>query len=386
MAPTPIEIFRPGKHTATNGSRLEFTEDMLEASAAAYDPDVHEAPIVVGHPANDAPAYGWISGVSYAEGSLTAMPYQVNASFAEQVKRGAYKKVSASFYAPDSDANPVPGVYYLRHVGFLGAQPPALKGLRRVEFAGGDDGVVTVEFGEYEDRVVARMFRRLREFILAKHGQEDADTILPGYEIDLLAEEAGRTDAPAYAERTPAPPTPAASKQEDDDMTNAAEAAARAAELDEREAAIRQREAEFAERDATTRRTQIADFVSGLVEKGQVPALRKPAMVAFMETLRDGAEGAVEFAEAGDDGKEVPVKKSQLQLFKDMVAAMPALVSFGEVEGDEQPATIASAVVAPTGYTVDRDRQALHEEALAYAEQHNIPYIDAAMRVELRRA
>ncbi|MFS2072756.1 hypothetical protein ACEN9D_28795 [Pseudomonas sp. CT11-2] len=40
----------------------------------------------------------------------------------------------------------MPGVYYLRHVGFLGAQPPAVKGLRPIELAEGEPGVI--EFSE----------------------------------------------------------------------------------------------------------------------------------------------------------------------------------------------------------------------------------------------
>ncbi len=50
------------------------------------------------------------------------------------VKAGRFKSRSASFYHPDNPNNPKPGVYYLRHVGFLGAQPPAVKGLKAVEF------------------------------------------------------------------------------------------------------------------------------------------------------------------------------------------------------------------------------------------------------------
>ena len=61
------------------------------------------------------------------------------------VAAGAFKKISASFYSPSSPQNPVPGVYYLRHVGFLGAQPPAVKGLRNPAFADGEDGVISFE-------------------------------------------------------------------------------------------------------------------------------------------------------------------------------------------------------------------------------------------------
>ena len=81
------------------------------------------------------------------------------------VRAGRFKKVSASFYTPDSPHNPVPGVYYLRHVGFLGAQPPAVKGLAPVpvNFAEGDteEGCVSFDFAESPGllRWLADLFR-----------------------------------------------------------------------------------------------------------------------------------------------------------------------------------------------------------------------------------
>jgi hypothetical protein len=157
---TPIEIFRPGRHTAMDGRQIAFSESDLAAAAAAYDPALHEAPIVVGHPRTDAPAYGWVEGLATGKGGgLEAMPRQVDPAFAELVRAGRFKHVSASFYLPDSPANPKPGAYYLRHVGFLGAQPPAVKGLRPAEFAEAE-GVV-----EYSDAwvlsAIARLFRGL---------------------------------------------------------------------------------------------------------------------------------------------------------------------------------------------------------------------------------
>ncbi len=63
------------------------------------------------------------------------------------VASGKFKKVSAAFYLPDSPNNPHKGVLSLRHVGFLGAMPPAVKGLKQVEFAEDDDFVVFSEWG-----------------------------------------------------------------------------------------------------------------------------------------------------------------------------------------------------------------------------------------------
>lgn len=141
----PFQIFRPGGHVASCGTRLQFSERDVRASAAAYDPKIREAPIVLGHPADDAPAYGWIGSLSYDEGALVAAPRQVSAALAEQIAAGRYKKVSASFFKPAAPGNPVPGTWYLRHVGFLGAHPPAVKGLRSVELSAGEIGAVTFQ-------------------------------------------------------------------------------------------------------------------------------------------------------------------------------------------------------------------------------------------------
>jgi hypothetical protein len=145
----PLQIFRPGRHTAMSGAELAFSEADLAASAAAYDPALSEAPIVVGHPAHDLPAYGWVKSLAFAAGNLEAEPDQVDPAFAEMVAAGRFKKISASFYPPASKNNPVPGVYYLRHVGFLGAAAPAVKGLRTPAFADEGDAVtLEIDFSE----------------------------------------------------------------------------------------------------------------------------------------------------------------------------------------------------------------------------------------------
>lgn len=68
----PIQIFRPGRHTAGSGETLALGEAELKATSGAYDPALHEAPIVVGHPAHDQPAYGWVKVLAFADGALTA--------------------------------------------------------------------------------------------------------------------------------------------------------------------------------------------------------------------------------------------------------------------------------------------------------------------------
>lgn len=139
-------IFKAGTHRTVGGRAIAFSEEDLAATVAAYDPAVHEAPVVVGHPKTDDPALGWVSGLKCVGLRLEADFRQLDPAFAEAVEAGRYKHVSAAFYAPDSPRNPKPGVYYLRHVGALGAVPPSVKGLGPLTFA--EDDTVFIAFGE----------------------------------------------------------------------------------------------------------------------------------------------------------------------------------------------------------------------------------------------
>lgn len=142
-------IFRAGRHRTITGQAIEFSESDLAAIAAAYDTAIHEAPLVIGHPKTDDPAMGWVSGLKCVGLRLEAEFRQMDPAFAEAVEAGRYKHVSAAFYAPDSPHNPNPGGYYLRHVGVLGAMPPAVKGLGPLSFAEND--TVFLAFGEEEN-------------------------------------------------------------------------------------------------------------------------------------------------------------------------------------------------------------------------------------------
>ncbi len=143
-----IQIFKSGQHTDMSGRTLTFDAGDLSATANAYDPRKHEAPLVIGHPATDDPAYGWVAALALSGDRLEAAPRQVDPSFAALVNEERYNRISASFFLPDAPNNPVPGVYYLRHVGFLGAAAPAVKGLRKPTFnLSSSDGVIVFTSG-----------------------------------------------------------------------------------------------------------------------------------------------------------------------------------------------------------------------------------------------
>ncbi|OFJ46403.1 hypothetical protein BA896_021865 [Janthinobacterium lividum] len=203
----PIEIFRPGSFVAMNGQTYTFTAQQVQELADTYNPAFSDAPLVVGHPKLTSPRFGHAGTLFVnAAGVLCADAADVVPEFAEAVNAKHYPKVSASIYLPDAPGNPTPGKHYLRHIGFLGGAAPAVKGLKSVEFAGDEVGVVN--FG-YEDKMIAQLFRNLREWFIATVGADKAQEILPSYQLDAIAEEAIRDDLDA-SQPIPSfpPPTP----------------------------------------------------------------------------------------------------------------------------------------------------------------------------------
>jgi hypothetical protein len=351
----PIQIFKPGTHTAMSGATLSFSESDLAAAAAAYDPARHEAPLVVGHPRHDNPAYGWVASLAFTEGALDAEPVQVNPDFAEMVKSGAFKKISAAFYSPSAPNNPVPGVYYLRHVGFLGAQAPAVKGLRTPEFSDTEEGVV--EFADWGDMQNASLWRSLRDWIIGKFGLEEADKVVPGYTVSAL-------EADAAQETDPAPLSSFTEPQPKGDAMSAEEKA-RLAELEAENARLKAEQAAFAEAEKTRVRAAChashLSFSEGLIQAGKLLPAQKDVCVATLDFLA-GQDTVVEFGE-GD------AKQPLADGLKAFLAALPKQVEFSEVAKVEGAGDTVE-FAAPGGYAVDADRLEIHKKALAWQAAH----------------
>ena len=140
-----LHLLRPGTFTDMSGKRVKLAAEHIADIANNYDPKLHEAPLVIGHPKTDDPAYGWIGSVTSDESGLHGAPIQVDPEFAEMVRDGKYKKLSVALYGPKHPNNPTPEHWNLRHVGFLGATPPVVKGLRSVAFGEGDAPDITLE-------------------------------------------------------------------------------------------------------------------------------------------------------------------------------------------------------------------------------------------------
>ncbi len=373
-----LPILPAGRHVALDGRPVEFTEAILQEIAATYDPALSEAPLVIGHPKLNAPAYGWAKGLEVREGMLYAEPHQVVPEFAEAANRKMYKKRSASVYLPDSPGNPVPGKHYLRHIGFLGAVPPAIKGIPDAPFNfAEDDGALAIEFAEapYAVTGLTDILRRLRDFFVEREGAERADQLIPQWQLSSIEEDARRASvqdtapqasalfsepviegvdaaaASAAAAEEPqgtVTPSDGASasaaeadrtshpSQQDTTMPDEAALDERQRQLDEREQQLATREAQVAQQQAQKHRNEIAEFAEGLVRTGQLLPRQKAPVIELLVSLP--ADAPLEFAEG--DGQ---VTKPAVEVLRGLLAELPKQIEFSEKSGDGGDLSFGSA-------------------------------------------
>jgi len=375
----PLHIFKPGQHTAMSGARLAFSETDLQATVAAYDPALHEAPLVVGHPKHDMPAYGWVKSLRFSEGDddlpagMYALPAQVNPDFADMVAAGAFKKISASFYSPDSPSNPAPGVFYLRHVGFLGAQPPAVKGLRGPSFADGEEGVV--EFSEWSDTDNAALWRALREWFIGQHGLDQADAVIPSYRVQSLERGADAQLQAAMAAPAPAFSDPLSSTHPQESTVTEEEAALLRQQNEEMRLRLAQMDAQHAEQHRAAIHADNQAFAEQLVSQARLLPAAVPAIVATLDHLAQ-AEEPVEFGE-GD------ARAPLVQALRKALEAAPQNVAFGETATRDRAAGAGGETTAQDHdfAEADPDRLAQHKAIQTYAANNKVSYAAAAAAV-----
>lgn len=142
-----IEVFKAGKHTDSAGNQKEWKVEDLDAMVSKYNEQSgeskHDAPAIIGHQQED-PAYAWVEELKREDEVLLAKFRDVDPEFAELVNTKKFNKVSIALY-PDM---------LLRHVAFLGAVPPAVKGLKAPEFSA-DKEFSEIEF-EFADTTIEK--------------------------------------------------------------------------------------------------------------------------------------------------------------------------------------------------------------------------------------
>ncbi|WP_230660479.1 hypothetical protein [Psychrobacter sp. I-STPA10] len=337
-----IAIFKIGNHTSTDGNKMSVSADMLKAVAKNYQANTHEAPAVIGHPKDNHPAYAWVESLSFDEsdGVLYANFKDVEPQFAQMLKDKRFKKRSASFYPPNHPSNPTPDMPYLRHVGFLGAQPPAIKGLKDFTELGDVINCSVYEFSEFD--------------IQQPSSPNQQDTLM-----------SDNTTNPDKTTNTPKDTNPAIELA----VEKQKKLEAKEQELAAKEAAIAQREADFAKKEAAIKTQNFSDFADGLITKGQLMPAEKDALVAVMLDL-DSTPKTFDFAENG-----VVNKKTSVDVLQNVLSRLPVTIDFSEHTGDDPNTAARPQYQFATGMNDDE----LDKQIQDYANSEGISYAEAAL-------
>lgn len=324
---SPIKILKPGTFTDVRGTRVTFTPADLADIASSYDAASDPAPLVVGHPTIDAPAYGWVGRVTFDGETLHAHPSDVLPAFAEAVAEGRYRKISPQLYPPGHAGNPRPGHWYLQHVGFLGGAAPAIKGLGTVSFS------------------------------------EDADTVA----VTIAQDPPAMTDTPA---------TIALSEHQ-------AQLADLQATITRMQAAEQARAAADAEAARLARHQENVAFAEALIAAGTLAPAGRDYVIGVMDEL--DAVAPVAFGEG-----EAAVQVTPLAAFRKLFDAAHPVVALGEHAPANRTIGTPPVVVsfaAPAGYTAAPDNAALHARARALqAANPGLTFWDAFTRARTEPA
>lgn len=325
-----VEAFGVGKHVGltADGQRVELdvTPDFINAIAKNYDVALHEAPATIGHPKDDKPAFGWISGTRVKGDKLELQFADTQPEFEQMVRAGLFKKRSLRLYV-DPDEAPGGVAPNIRHCAFLGAEPPAIKNLKNMQMHFSDDEGESIaldvegdiHFSEGETAVTDEQKKALQEE--TKKGV-----------LEFLKEKLGF----GQDEK----PTGVAFSEGDrqkllDDAVAAAELKF-SEELKTRDAKIQELTTQVNSQGGSTKRAAILQFCESNLAT-VIPAFKNMGLVEFMETLDETPATkkvtVISFSEKDGVDVEVKTEISQLDFFKTFITSLPPFIQFGETFG-----------------------------------------------------
>lgn len=339
-----IPIWSPGEFTSLGGKSYSFEPEHLAATASGYSPALFSAPWVKGHPQTDDPAQGWVQSLEWDGKLLWARSERIAPEFAEEVRAGRFAKISPRFFEPDDPSNPMPGTWYLRHVGWLGAAAPANKHLPSPEFALHElQGTAT--FADGQDPQQVRFHHPAASAMRGNFPFSPTETD-PMSEAEKTA---------AFAEREA---TISAQEQALADKARA---------LDERESALAQQE-------QARRLADCASFASTLVAEGRILPRDEAFIAALLAASADDAQ--VSFAE-GDKQITAPTGEK----LRGFLSALPAQVDYQERSKATETAEPAASFAAPPGYSLSQAEAERYAKVKAYQKEHNCDLVTAARAV-----
>ena len=331
-----VAIMRTGTFKDSAGNPHTFDVAKLDAIAAAYNPQFHEAPEVIGHPKTDDPAWGWVKSLKRDGDILFYEPGDRVPEFQQMIDLRMFKNRSVKLGAD--------GVT-IKHVGWLGAQAPAVKGLP-VAFSEDSDSI-DIEFAEPDDPgVIEKMKKMLMEMMDMVSGKDKKKETMPekdGMQMNEKEEE---------------------NMGEIDDLKKQiTESSSRIAEFSEKEqkkdADILALRKQLKEKEAAERKKDFAQFCEGLQKEGKLPPAVVPTVVEFMEIL-SGTE-TFEFSEGEGKVKVAPVER-----FKTLLGSLKKVIEFSEVATKDKGAKNSEGSAEERLDTIARGKMAAKKE-LSYS-------------------
>jgi hypothetical protein len=338
-----IPIFEAGDY----GEKGNWPVERLDELVRNYDPNLHEAPVVIGHPELDKPAFGWFEALRRVGNFLEGKLRQVHEGFETLLKEGRFKKRSVALYTDPVGKLPAP---YLRHVGFLGAVPPEVKGLPDLAFVDGDFS--EVEFDQEEKMDLKQIKETVAEFLREKFGggEPARGAGLSDDQVKSVIQEAVKP----FTEKITALETKLteADKREEDRKKEAGKQAIASA--------------------VAAARTRVQQFIERLKPAGRwVPAFERLGLPALMEQLAL-AQGTVTFGE-GDK----KIEKALLEVFEQFLEALPPSIVLKEITPKgAKPGKVVAMTPSP-GITLDEGSVALSARAREIAAERKITFGEA---------
>jgi hypothetical protein len=323
-----FEIFKTGTHTSDKGIQKEYSLDDLNFIAQSYNPTEDEAPIVIGHPIDNSPAYGWVSSLEVTEdGKLVAdaPDDKLHPEFLSAVQKGRYKKRSISL-TPEGKH---------RHIGFLGGAAPAVKGLADIQFSQPSSTII--------------------EFEIEEQSNENSLELEP--ELKLNSFDSIQSQLNSINETI---------KQLNNNFS-------------ENQNAELQSKFNILSTEINSLKSKInkSEFESLLAEKLGVGSLT-PA-------IKDKLLAVSNFAEAQNfnaDFSQDKFSKDLNVLLTDLVNSFPKVIYYENFA--EKPEFETDKLIDEfANYSVDAEAKALHSKALALSKKENITYLSAVKKLSL---
>lgn len=232
------ELFRSGNY----GAKGVYSNDDLDAMVGNFNRE-DQVPIVVGHPKNDSPAWGWLGDLRRVGDVLQGRVADLHNDFSEALAAKKFKNRSVRIARTDKGAK-------LLHLGFLGGALPHVEGLKQAAQFDGDAVYIDFDAGEpgVEDEPKE------------KESEMDKDKRIKELEDKLAGEQAAR-------------------KKEQD---------------------------ERAKKESEENAASFSSFVENeLVAKGKLPKGEAEKAVAFMMNLPAGSDEKADFSIGeGDEQKK----------------------------------------------------------------------------------